>query len=60
MKDFKVYFKDKRTVTIKAAKIGKIFEGMVILHDDKGEPLACYSLSEVSGVAAVDAIVAEA
>ena len=59
MKQFKVYLKDKRIITVKAESVGKIMESMVILHNEDGSVAACFTVTEIAGLAALDSIVSD-
>lgn len=50
MKTYRVYLKDKRQLTVKGASIGKILEGMVVLHDANGCVVSCFTVSEIVGI----------
>lgn len=59
MKQFKVYRKDRSTLTVSADSIGKIMEGMVVLHAEDGTVAACFTVSDINGIVAAESIVKE-
>ena len=59
MKEYKVWLKDKRVITVKAASIGKIMESMVILHNEDGSVAACFTVEEIAGISAVESVVSD-
>ena len=53
MKTFRVYFAAGGFINIKAKSVGKIMDDMVILHDEAGSVVGCFTVALIIGVVEV-------